>query len=81
MSATEVRENFVEVINRVAYGDERVVRTRHGKALVALVPIDDLDAQLADEAWDAYQREGGVPVEVIRQKLDAAIAREGESTF
>ena len=88
MSAADARENLAEVINRVAFGDERIVLTRHGKALVAMVPLDDLealdrfqdylDAQLADEAWEEYQREGGVPIEVIEQKLVADLARQAE---
>jgi prevent-host-death family protein len=89
ISSAEARENLDEVINRVAYWDERIVLTRQGKALVAMVPIDDLEAldrfqdyldgQLADEAWEEYQREGGVPIEVIRQELDARIARAVDS--
>jgi prevent-host-death family protein len=47
---TEVRHNFSEVINQVAYGKERVVITRHGKQLVALVPIEDF--QLLEELED-----------------------------
>jgi prevent-host-death family protein len=88
MSAVEARENLAEVINRVAYGDERIVLTRHGKALVAMVPIDDLEAldrfqdyldgQLADEAWEEYQREGGIPIEVIEQELKERLAQAGE---
>ena len=88
MSAAEARENLAEIINRVAYGDERIVLTRHGKALVAMVPIDDLEAldrfqdyldgQLADEAWEEYQREGGIPIEVIEQELKERLAQAGE---
>jgi prevent-host-death family protein len=35
---TEARAEFSELINRVAYGGEPVIITRHGKPLVALVP-------------------------------------------
>jgi prevent-host-death family protein len=42
MSTGEARDNFAEVINRVAYGKERVVLTRRGKKLVAVVPIEDV---------------------------------------
>ncbi len=89
MSAADARDHLAEVINRVAYGDERIVLTRHGKALVAMVPIEDLEAldrfqdyldgQLADEAWEEYQREGGIPIaEVERQYLER-LAQAGES--
>jgi prevent-host-death family protein len=42
VSTREARENFSDVINRAAYGKERVILTRRGKALVAVVPIDDV---------------------------------------
>lgn len=38
---TEARAEFSELINRVGYGGERVVITRHGKPLVALVPASE----------------------------------------
>jgi prevent-host-death family protein len=40
---TQARAEFAELLNRVVYGGERVVLTRHGKPLVALVPAADLD--------------------------------------
>ncbi|WP_432053636.1 type II toxin-antitoxin system Phd/YefM family antitoxin [Streptomyces sp. bgisy022] len=39
---TQARAELADLINRVVYGAERVVVTRHGKPLVALVPADDL---------------------------------------
>jgi len=43
ISTVEARDNFSDVINRAAYGKERVVLTRRGKELVAVVPIEDVD--------------------------------------
>lgn len=43
MSTSEAREDFSEVLNRAAYGKERVVLTRRGKRIVAMVPVEDLD--------------------------------------
>ncbi|MEW1547576.1 type II toxin-antitoxin system Phd/YefM family antitoxin [Streptomyces tsukubensis] len=40
---TQARAELAELINRVVYGGERVVVTRHGKPLVALVSAEDLD--------------------------------------
>ncbi len=42
ISTAEARKNLADLVNRVAYGKERVVLTRHGKKLCALVPIEDL---------------------------------------
>ncbi|MFE0773463.1 type II toxin-antitoxin system Phd/YefM family antitoxin [Streptomyces sp. NPDC058861] len=40
---TQARAELADLINRVVYGGERVVVTRHGKPLVALVSAADLD--------------------------------------
>lgn len=42
MSTVEARENFSEMINQAAYGNQRVVLTRRGKPLVAVVALQDL---------------------------------------
>ena len=47
VSTVKARDAFSEVINRAAYGKERVVLTRRGKAVVAVVPIED--ANLLEE--------------------------------
>jgi prevent-host-death family protein len=39
----EARDRFSEVINEAAYGDERVVLTRRGKPIAALVPLSVLE--------------------------------------
>ncbi|GAB2605629.1 type II toxin-antitoxin system Phd/YefM family antitoxin [Streptomyces capparidis] len=40
---TQARAEFADLINRVVYGGERVVLTRHGKPIVALVTPADLE--------------------------------------
>ena len=40
---TQARADFAELVNRVVYGNERIVVTRHGRPLVALVSAADLD--------------------------------------
>ena len=39
----EARDNFAELVNEAAYGAHRVVLTRHGKNVAAVVPISDLE--------------------------------------
>ncbi len=71
VTAANARDNLSELINRAAYGKERVVLTRRGKALVALVPVEDIklleaieDRQDADEirkrlaGWERGGRKG-----------------------
>ncbi|MDN3259241.1 type II toxin-antitoxin system Phd/YefM family antitoxin [Streptomyces sp. CSDS2] len=40
---TQARAELADLINRVVYGGERVVVSRHGKPLVALVSAADLE--------------------------------------
>ncbi|MGW8761352.1 type II toxin-antitoxin system Phd/YefM family antitoxin [Streptomyces sp. NPDC055815] len=46
---TQARAELADLINRVVYGGERVVVTRHGKPLVALVSAADLEELEAAE--------------------------------
>jgi len=43
ISTVEAREQFSDLVNRAAYGHERVILTRRGKALAAVVPIADVE--------------------------------------
>ena len=42
VTTVKARESFSEVINRSAYGKERIVLTRRGKEIAAVVPVEDL---------------------------------------
>ena len=42
LEISKARENLADTINRVKYKGERVVLTRRGKAIAALVPLEDL---------------------------------------
>ena len=42
MNASEVRDEFAETLNRVAFGGERVIIRRRDKELAAVIPIEDL---------------------------------------
>ncbi|MFQ5619192.1 MAG: type II toxin-antitoxin system Phd/YefM family antitoxin [Rhodospirillales bacterium] len=39
----KARDEFSDLVNRAAYGKERVVLTRRGKALAAVVPLEDVE--------------------------------------
>ena len=43
IESTQARGTFSETINRVAYGKERVVLERRGKAVAAIVPMADIE--------------------------------------
>ncbi|MGI5350906.1 type II toxin-antitoxin system Phd/YefM family antitoxin [Streptomyces sp. CA-250714] len=59
---TQARAELADLINRVVYGDERVVVTRHGKPLVGLVSAADLERLERLEATEPEQPE---PEEII----------------
>ncbi|OEV08125.1 type II toxin-antitoxin system Phd/YefM family antitoxin [Streptomyces nanshensis] len=71
---TQARAALAELINRVVYGSERVVVTRHGKPLVALVSAADLERL---EALDAAEEEGVIStVSSVRDVASAAGERQ-----
>ncbi|MEE8624545.1 MAG: type II toxin-antitoxin system Phd/YefM family antitoxin [Acidiferrobacterales bacterium] len=80
IKASTVRDNFGETLNRVAYGKERVVIDRHGKAVVAMVPIEDL--RFLEEMEDRLDVEAAkkilaesderIPYEIVRKALGLA---------
>jgi prevent-host-death family protein len=43
LTTTGARAAFSEILNRAAFGKERVVLTRRGRRLVAVVPVEDLE--------------------------------------
>jgi prevent-host-death family protein len=40
---TQARADLAELVSRVGYTGERILLTRHGKPLAALVPVADLE--------------------------------------
>lgn len=43
LTVSKAREMFAETVNRVAYTKERVMVERRGKAVVAMVPVEDVE--------------------------------------
>jgi prevent-host-death family protein len=81
LSTTAARDSFAKVVNRAAYGKERVVLARRGKPLVAVVPIEDVellegledeyDSALVRERvaeWEAAGRPGKLLEDYIRER-------------
>jgi prevent-host-death family protein len=42
LNVSKARDEFPEVVNRAAYGNERTIVSRRGKDLAAIIPIEDL---------------------------------------
>lgn len=43
LTTVEARENFAELIDRAATSGERIVITRHGEPMAALLSLEDLE--------------------------------------
>lgn len=79
VTTAEARKNLAELLNRAAYGGERFVVTRHGKELVAIVPLKDatlldrlrefLQARDFEAALREMAEEGTVPWAEVRREL------------
>ncbi|MGI8679545.1 MAG: type II toxin-antitoxin system Phd/YefM family antitoxin [Jatrophihabitans sp.] len=53
VGVTEARDQLGDLVSRAAYSDERIVLTRHGRAVAALVPIAVLrELEDAEDAAD-----------------------------
>lgn len=45
----DAKHEFSELINRVAHNKERIILTRRGKDIAALIPLQDLELLLAKQ--------------------------------
>ena len=78
ISTAQARNNFSDVVNRAGYGKERVILTRRGKPIAAVVPIEDVEflEELEDRADLEAAREAlaegraTIPWEEIKRELE-----------
>lgn len=79
VNTVDARAQFSEIINRAAFGKERVTLTRRGKEIVAVVPIEDvkllealedkIDLEEARAALAEAKKKGTVSWEKIKNEL------------
>jgi prevent-host-death family protein len=67
VTTAEARKHMADLLNRAAYGKERFVVTRHGKGLVAIVPLEEVT--LIDQLRSLLSK----------KDLEAALAAMNES--
>ena len=83
VTTKEARDQLSDLVNRAAYGKERIILTRRGKGVAALVSLDDLlaleqmmhkledqaDLEAAQKALDEAKHKGTVPWEKVKEEL------------
>ena len=79
LNTVEAREHFSDLLNRVAYGKERIIITRRERDLAVVVPIDDLqllekfedyvDIQEAYEALEEVNVKGTISLKDLKKEL------------
>jgi prevent-host-death family protein len=81
VTCAQARERFDDLLERAVKHKERVVLTRRGKPVAALVPIEDLnfleaiedqlDAEEFQRAKEEFERSGepAIPLEEVVRKL------------
>jgi prevent-host-death family protein len=62
LSTSEARQEFADIVNRAAYGGERVILHRRKKPVAAVVPIEDLE--FLEQLEDRYD------IEEARKRLN-----------
>jgi prevent-host-death family protein len=77
MSVEKIQSRLEDVVDQIARGGDRVVLTRNGKRVAALVSVEELAAleRFEDEAdiraaRKARKEKGGVTIDEFRQRLE-----------
>ena len=60
INTIEAKEQFTDLINRVAHNKEQIILTRRGKELAAIIPLEDF--QLLQASQDKHD---------LREAIDA----------
>jgi prevent-host-death family protein len=79
LNTVQAREHFSDLLNRVAYGKERIIITRRERDLAVVIPIDDLqllekiedyiDILEAYEALEEANTKGTISLKDLKKEL------------
>ena len=85
-NSREARAKWAQLLQKASETKERITITRHGREMVAIVPIEDLqlleeledhfDALAAEKARVEAKERGTISWEEMEQELDELDARE-----
>ncbi len=79
INTIDAKEQFIDLVNRVAHNKERIVLTRRGKDIAVIIPVDDLrlllesqdklDLHEAIEALKEARHFGTVTLEQLKANI------------
>ena len=79
INTADAKEEFSELVNRVAHNKERIILTRRGKDIAVIIPIEDLallqdiqnknDLSEATEALNEARKQGTIELEAFKSEL------------
>jgi prevent-host-death family protein len=86
VAISEARQDFANIVNRVAYRGERIRLMRHGRAVAAIVPIADVERleQTHSEPHGDPRSAGAIQADADRAEIRSLIAmsdRDREAYF
>lgn len=81
MNTVEAKEQFSDLINRVANSKERIILTRRGKEIAAIIPLEDFnklqhiqdkhDLHIATDALKEARHDGTITLEQLKDEINA----------
>lgn len=81
INTVDAKEQFTDLVNRVAHNKERVILTRRGKEIAVIVPLEDLtfllesqdkhDLREAIESLKEARSTGTVSLEQLKEEVGA----------
>lgn len=79
VSTVDAKEQFTDLINQVAHNRERVLLTRRGKEIAAIIPIEDFklllatqdkyDLREATEALKESREKGAISLDELKEEI------------
>lgn len=81
MTTVDAKENFTNLLNHVSHTKERVILTRRGKEVAAMVSLDDLqflestqdkhDLQEAIDSFKEAKSDGTITLDQLKEEVGA----------
>lgn len=79
INTADAKEQFIDLINRVAHNKERIILTRRGKEIAAIIPVEDLtlllesqdkhDLREAIDALKEARHSGAVTLDQLKEDI------------